>query len=65
MLLQELCFTGRELHFSVTIKFITLREEHNVVEINGKEKNAKLKIVNLHQIRSSVFFGSVYSKFLI
>ena len=27
MLLQELCFTGRDLHFSVTIQFITLRQE--------------------------------------
>ena len=47
MLLQELCFTGRELHFRVTIQFISLREERIVEEINGKEENAKLKIVNL------------------
>ena len=46
-LLQELRFTGRELHFSVTIQFITLREERIVDEINGKEKSLKLKIINL------------------
>ena len=47
MLLQELRFTGRELHFRVTIHFIIQREERIVEEINGREKNAKLKIVNL------------------
>ena len=47
MLLQELRFTGRELHFRVTIHFIIWREERIVEEINGREKNAKLKIVNL------------------
>ena len=48
MLRQELCFSGRELHFRVTTEFITLRRELIVEEINGKgKKNAKLKIVNL------------------
>ena len=47
MLLQKLRFTGRELHFRVTIQFITLREERIVDEINGKEKTLKLKIMNL------------------
>ena len=40
-------FTGKELHFRVTIQFITLREERIVDEINGKEKSLKLKIMNL------------------
>ena len=57
MLLQDLCFTGRELNFRITIQFITLREERIVEEINGKEKNAKLKIVNLLQIRTFVSFN--------
>ena len=52
MLLQELRFTDRELHF-------------RVIRVNGKEKNAKLKIENLLQICSSVFFSPVYSRFLI
>ena len=56
-MLQELRFTGSELRFRVTIQFITLREERIVEEIIWKEKNAKLKIVNLLQIRSSVFFS--------
>ena len=47
MLLQELRFTDRELHFRVTVQFIPLRKKCIVEEINGKEKNAKLKIVNL------------------
>ena len=47
MLHQVLRVTGRELHFRVTIEFITLKEEHIVEEINGKEKNAKLQKVNL------------------
>ena len=47
MLLQELRFTGRELDFRVTIHFIIQREERIVEEINGREKNAKLNIVNL------------------
>ena len=47
MLLQELHLNGRELHFRVTIWFITLREERVVEEIDGKEKTLKLKIVNL------------------
>ena len=57
MLLQKLRFTGRELHFRVTIQFITLREERIVDEINGKEKTLKLKIMNLLYICSSVFFS--------
>ena len=47
MLRQELHLNGRELHFRVTIWFITLREERVVEEIDGKEKSLKLKIVNL------------------
>ena len=47
MLLQELDFTGRELHFTITIQFITLREERIVEEINGKEKSLQFKIKNL------------------
>ena len=47
MLLQELRVTGRELHFRVTIQFITLREKRIVDEINEKEKTLKLKIMNL------------------
>ena len=43
MLLQELRFTGRELHFRFTIQFITLREERIMEEINGKEKKCKIK----------------------
>ena len=43
MLLQELRFTGRELHFRVTIQFITLREECLVEKIIGKEKKCKKK----------------------
>ena len=39
--------TIRELHFRVTVQFITLGEERIVEEINGKEKNAKLKKVSL------------------
>ena len=39
--------TIKELHFRVTIQFITLREERIVEEINGKEKNAKLKKMSL------------------
>ena len=38
MLLQELRFTGRELHFRVTIKFITLRQEtYGDVYVENKE----------------------------
>ena len=40
-------FTGKELHFRVTIQFITLREEHILDEINGKEKSLKVKIIDL------------------
>ena len=48
MLLQEPRFTGRELHFRVTIQFITLKEERIVEKINEKEKIlAKLKTANL------------------
>ena len=47
MLLQEVHFTGRKLHFRATIKFIILREERIVEEITGKEKHLKLKILNL------------------
>lgn len=43
MLRQELCFSGRELHFRVTTEFITLRRELIVEEINGKEKKCKIK----------------------
>ena len=38
MLFEELHFTGRQLHFRVTIQFITLREDRIVEEINGKKK---------------------------
>ena len=38
MLLQELRFTGRELHFRVTIQFITLRQEtYGDVYVENKE----------------------------
>ena len=47
MLLGKLCFTGKELHFRVTIQFITLKEERIVDEINGKENSLKLNIMNL------------------
>ena len=57
MLLQELRFTGRELHLRVTILFITLREKRIVDEINEKEKMFKLKIMNLLEICSSVFLS--------
>ena len=40
-------FTGKELHFRVTIQFITLREERILDKINGKEKSLKVKIINL------------------
>ena len=43
MLLQELHFTGRELHFRVTLQFITWREERIVEKINGKEKMQSLR----------------------
>ena len=43
MLLQEHCFSGRELHFKVTMQFITLREKRIVEEINGEEKKSKIK----------------------
>ena len=39
MLFEELHFTGRQLHFRVTIQFITLREDRIVEEINGKKKS--------------------------
>ena len=47
MLLYELRFTGRELHFRVTIQIIILREERIVEGINGKEESLKLKTMNL------------------
>ena len=47
MLLVKLCLTGKELHFRVTIQFITLKEERIVDEINGKENSLKLNIMNL------------------
>ena len=43
MLLGKLCFTGKELHFRVTIQFITLKEERIVEENNRKEKKYKIK----------------------
>ena len=63
MLLQDLCFTGRELNFRATVQFITLREEHIVEEINGKRKKCKikikdslLKIIKLKIITSNSYF---------
>ena len=61
MLLQDICFTGRELNFRATIQFITLREEHIVEEINGKRKKCKikdslLKIIKLKIITSNSYF---------
>ena len=47
MLLQELRFTGRELHFRVTIQLITLRKERIVEKIYRKKKNKKLKKASL------------------
>ena len=38
MLFEKLHFTGRQLHFRVIIKFITLREDRIVEEINGEKK---------------------------
>ena len=38
MLLQELRFTGRELHFRVTIQLITLRKERIVEKIYRKKE---------------------------